>query len=315
MTEPRASRTPSGVIVPIVTPLDEDYCIDEEALRRLIRRCLEGGVDGIFAGGSAGVGPLLTDDQWRELMRIARDEVGPEHLLLGGVIATSTARALRQIAILDELGFEAMAVTPPYYVPLNTEEEFLDYFGACREATGMQMLAYNIPGFTGSNIPLPALRRMVEMGWITAIKESSGNREYFAEAVELCRDSQTAVMEGQEPHMAWGLTLGAVGVVPVCANYEPQTFVQIVTAAREGDTRVLEKAQARADLVRDTLSVATPAWLAGIVYAMGTLGFGTGRPIPPLGPLGAAQKLRIDRFRPLQPSPVSVSPRVDTLKD
>jgi len=179
----------------------------------------------------------------------------------------------------------------------------------------MQMLAYNIPGFTGSNIPLPALRRMVEMDWITAVKESSGNQAYFAEVVDLCRDSDTAVMQGHEPHMAWGLTLGAAGVVPVCANYEPQTFVRIVTAAREGDRHAMEKAQARADLVRDTLSVATPAWLAGIVYAMGALGFGTGRPIPPLGPLRAAQRQRIDRFQPAPPLPFSIPPPADTLKN
>ena len=37
-----------GVIVPLLTPLDEKECVDESALRALIRHCLDGGVDGIF---------------------------------------------------------------------------------------------------------------------------------------------------------------------------------------------------------------------------------------------------------------------------
>jgi len=298
MTYGQFSKMPCGVIVPIITPLDAAYQVDEPALRGLIGRCLEAGVQAIFAGGSAGFGPLLTDEQWRRLMQIARDEVPRDRLLLGGVIATSTDRALRQIAVLSDLTYDGMAVTPPYYIPLHAEGEFLDYFGACREATDMQMVAYNIPGFTGSAIPLSALRHMVEHGWITAIKESSGDKDYFAAVSDLCRESQTVVTQGHEPDMAWGLSRGAAGVVPVCANYEPTTFVRMVDAARDNDARLLHETQIRANLVRDTLAVGTPSWLAGITYAMSTLGFGTGRPVRPLAALGNLEKQRIDAFEP-----------------
>ena len=35
-----------GLIVPLLTPVDEEERIDEPALRALIRHCIEGGADG-----------------------------------------------------------------------------------------------------------------------------------------------------------------------------------------------------------------------------------------------------------------------------
>ena len=64
-----------GVVVPLLTPVDENEHVDESAFRTLIGHCIRGGADGLFVGGTSGFGPLLTDDQWKRLMEIARDEV------------------------------------------------------------------------------------------------------------------------------------------------------------------------------------------------------------------------------------------------
>ena len=33
----------SGVIVPVITPVDNNECVDEKAFRQVIRRCLHAG--------------------------------------------------------------------------------------------------------------------------------------------------------------------------------------------------------------------------------------------------------------------------------
>ena len=43
-----------GIIVPIVTPVDENNCINEEAMARMVNYVIEGGVHGILAFGSNG---------------------------------------------------------------------------------------------------------------------------------------------------------------------------------------------------------------------------------------------------------------------
>jgi len=289
-----AGRT--GLVVPVITPLDAAERIDEPAFRAVIRRCLEAGADGVFAGGSAGMGPLLPDDQWQRAMEIARDEVQADRMLQGGVIATSTARAVHHVRVLERLGIESMVVTSPFYLPLSHDDEYLAYFGACREAADIRMVVYNIPSFTGGNIPVGVIERMGREGWIRLIKESSGDRTYFAAVLEACSEVGVGVMQGYEPDIAWGLSIGAAGIVPVCANYDPQTFVAAISAARRKDAQRLEQAQQRASLIRQELGVDRPQWIAGIMYAVSILGIGSGKPIHPLAELSPEVRQRVKAF-------------------
>ena len=56
MDEKKDAEPIHGVIIPAFTPLEDDERVDEEAYRLVLRRCLNEGVDGILAGGSAGLG-------------------------------------------------------------------------------------------------------------------------------------------------------------------------------------------------------------------------------------------------------------------
>ena len=166
-----------GVLVPVISPIDQNEQVDEPAFRAVIRRCLASGVEGIFAGGSAGMGPLFADDQWQRMMEIAYDEVGSAVVLMGGIMATSTARAIEKIRVLERIGYDYLVVTPTFYIPLQREEEFLCHFGKCREATDREMVIYNIPGCTGSSIPLHVMAEIFQRGWSRLCKESSGDRD------------------------------------------------------------------------------------------------------------------------------------------
>ena len=219
-----STETIEGLIVPLLTPVDKDERVDEHAMRSLIRHCLKGGANGVFVGGTAGLGPLLTDDQWERLMEIARDEVEDSVPLLGGVIATSTGRAIARIRVLDRLGFKHMVVTPTFYVTPTREQEFLTHFDACRQATDMNMIVYNIPSCTGASIAAPTIAEMVRRGWTGTIKESSGDRDYFSSVVNAVAGFDAGVLQGNESDIAWGLSMGARGLVPVCANYAPSLF-------------------------------------------------------------------------------------------
>lgn len=283
-----------GVVVPLLTLVDENEHVDEPALRALIGHCVRGGVDGIFVGGTAGLGPLLTDDQWKRLMEIARDEVPDSVLLLAGVIAPSTSRAIERIRFLDRLGFENMVVTPTFYVTLTEKEEFLSHFDGCRQATDMNMVAYNIPSCTGSSIPIEAVAEMVAGGWTRTIKESSGDRNYFMDVKQTLEGTGTAILQGNEPDIAWGLSSGARGIVPVCANYVPHLFTAAWQASQAGEEDRLNNLQSRISSVREVLLMGDKHWLAGALYGVHTLGFGGGHVTLPIQKLTEVQRREID---------------------
>jgi len=287
-------KTIRGVIVPVITPVDDEDRVDEAACRAVIRRCLDAGVDGIFAGGSAGMGPLLTETEWRRAMETAAAEVNGRAWLLGGVIAPSTAVALERIRFLERAGYRHMVVTPTYYIRLSRQDEFLAHFEACRQATDMDMVAYNIPGCTASTIPAELTLDMARKKWISVCKESSEDREYFLRLLREGKPLGLAMLQGCEADIEWGLNAGAAGLVPVCANYEPATFVTAWRASQSGAKDVLARAQLRVNQLRAALVRGNHNWICGIMYAVSRLGIGNGHAVRPLRGLSEQSRRAID---------------------
>ncbi|MCX6030520.1 MAG: dihydrodipicolinate synthase family protein [Chloroflexi bacterium] len=287
----------AGVVVPVITPVDSEERVDEVAFRKGIRRLINAGVNGIFVGGSAGEGPLLMAREWERMVTIARDEVSGAVHLLGGAIDTSTKRVQDKIRILSQLGYPYCVVTPTYYITLRTPNEHLRLFGECAEGAGStQIVAYNIPSCVGSVIPVEALIESARRGYIHYLKESSGDFDYFHRLVVEGREVGLKVLEGEEPHIAKGLLAGAVGIVPVCANFEPATYIAAYHAALERDEVALAPLQERILEVRRRLLFVGPLWIAGIKYAMSLLGVGSGLPVSPLQPLTAEQQAKVAEF-------------------
>jgi 4-hydroxy-tetrahydrodipicolinate synthase len=290
------TRRPGGVIVPAYTPIAGDGKVDAAALRKLVARCVSAGAEAIFVGGSAGMGPMLTESQWEAALATVLETAGDSAPVLSGIIAPSTQRALLEIEASRRLGCGTIVVTPTFYITIRSHDEMLSHFRACREATDQQMVIYNIPSCTGSSIPIPVVRAAAERGWATALKESSGDRSYFAQAMDAVRGTEMVVLQGNEPDIAWGLRGGAAGIVPVCANCEPAPFVDAVRAARARDWARLDELQKRIDLIRDTILVGDHNWISGMSCALNVLGIGNGAPLLPLQPVGSERRGRIERY-------------------
>ena len=136
-------------------------------------------------------------------------------------------------------------------------------------------------------------RKCVELGWTRTIKESSGDREYFSGILAVGRELGVSVLQGNEPDIAWGLRSGASGIVPVCANCEPSTFVAAVAAARNNQFADLDRLQTRIDHVRDVLLIGDHNWIAGLCCGLSVQGIGAGEPLLPLLPVGTERSKRI----------------------
>jgi 4-hydroxy-tetrahydrodipicolinate synthase len=287
-----------GVIVPVITPIDEREDVDEAAFRKIIRRLITAGVNALFVGGSAGEGPLLPDRQWRRMVEIALHEVGGAIPLLGGAIDTSSRRVCEKVRTLREIGYRHFVVTPTFYIAVRTPEEHLRLFGQAREVAGdMEMIAYNIPQCTASTLAIETICDMAQRGWIRCCKESSGDLAYTKELIRRGKDIGLTVLAGDELTSGEALLDGAGGIVPVCANYEPTTYLRLYAAGKRGDRSEVARLMARVEVLRDKLPLSGPCWLSGIKYAMATLGIGSGKPLSPLEPADAKRRAIIDSER------------------
>jgi len=287
-----------GIVVPVITPVDEEDCVDGAAFCRVIRYLIEAGVHGLFVGGSAGEGPLFTLPEWTRMMEIALDEVNGAVPILGGIMETSTRRAVEKLKLLQAMGYRYYAVSPTYYIVTRSAEEHLRLFGSCKEAVPeMEMVVYNIPSCVGSSIALETFLEMGRRGWMRYCKESSGDSNLLLPLIAQGRELGLRVLIGEERLMYDGLLAGGVGAVPVGANYEPETYIRLYEAGVRGDKDELARQFERARYVCGILTGGT-SWLAGIKYALSQRGMGNGRPVSPLQPTEDEHKLRIDRIAP-----------------
>ena len=63
-----------GVVVPILTPIDEDEMIDEARLREHVDYVIDGGVLGILAFGSNGEFYVIEEDEMERGLKIMVDQ-------------------------------------------------------------------------------------------------------------------------------------------------------------------------------------------------------------------------------------------------
>ncbi len=287
----------SGVIPPLLTPTDAQDRVDEPALRRSIRRLIEAGVHGLFVGGTAGEGPLLVEREWFRLMEIAFDETAGRLPLLGGVQDASTRKVVDKVVRLREIGYRWFVVTPTFYIPARTGEEQLRLFAACREASGaMEMIGYNIPQVVGAQVAVETFCEAARRGWMRYCKESSGDLKYLNRLATEGRTAGLRVLMGDERTAADGLRAGAVGLVNLCVNVEPETYLALYKAVVGGDEREAARRQERINRIVDEVVLSGPCFVAGPKYVLNRLGIGRGAPVSPLQPADEAQARRIDRF-------------------
>ncbi len=291
----------SGIIVPVITPVDSEDRVDEAAYRAQLRRLIKAGVHGVFAGGSAGEGPLLTMAEWERMALIAFEECHGRVHLLGGTMDTSTRRIIGRIHVLAQIGYQNFVVAPTFYIGAKLPSEHLRLFGECKEhSEGMNLIAYNIPSCTGSTIPIEVMVEMARRGWIRYCKDSSEDMEYFRRLMTEAGPLGLRVFLGTERKAAEALLAGAVGLVPTSANYDPRPFLSAYAA--RGDKEELEKLQEQITALVNNLLLAPRNWLAGINYAVSTLGIGSGRVASPLEPINEEERRLIDAFLRANPS-------------
>ena len=236
-----------GTLPAIVTPFSPDGReVDAESLERLTEFHLSHGVTGFVACGSTGEAATLSDSEYLEVIRIVVDRVKGRVPVLAGVNSSSTLRAAECAAKLRDSGAAGvLLVSPPYNKP--PQEGIYRHFEAVRDASGLPIVAYNIPGRTSVNIQPATIIRMAREGIIFGVKESSGSMDQVVDLLSELRSagllSKCAVVSGEDALVTPLMSCGGVGVITAVGNLIPERFVKMTSAALAGDFATAGKIQ------------------------------------------------------------------------
>ena len=206
--------------------------VDFEAYKRLVTRQVEAEIHFLVPLGSTAETPCLENDEKVELLRITR-ELCPDRPLVAGVGTNSPAATIRNIRLLESCGPDAWLVVVPYYNK-PTQQGLYEYFKTIAEATDKPIVAYNVPGRTGTNMTAETTLRLASIPGIIAVKEASGKLDQI-EAVAKGRPDGFKVLSGNDDQTFPIMRFGGDGVISVASNVAPELMVALVEAAGAGD--------------------------------------------------------------------------------
>lgn len=220
-----------GLGTALATPFRDDR-VDYPAYRSMVRRQVKAGVDFIVALGSTSETPCLSDDEKAELLKITKEESGGLPVV-AGVGSNSVSGTVHNMRLLDKYGADAYLVVVPFYnKPM--QEGLYRYFKVIAEETDRQVILYNVPGRTGTNMTAGTVLRLSEVPNITAVKEASGNIDQILE-IRRNAPADFSVLSGNDNQTLPLMACGADGVISVVSNIVPKEMKALTEAIRAGD--------------------------------------------------------------------------------
>ena len=215
----------------IVTPFRRDLSLDEEGLRRLVRRQIEAGISFLVPCGSTGENPTLRREEHLRVIQITVEEARGKVPVLGGAGGNNTAEVVELARAVEQLGVDGLlSVTPFYNKP--TPEGLYQHFKMISDAVRVPIVVYNVPGRTGQNVEPATMLRLSEIENVWGVKESSGN---LVQIANLCARTRLAVLSGDDPMTLGVLAHGGRGLISVISNVDPARTAQMVNAGLAGD--------------------------------------------------------------------------------
>ncbi|HEY5854595.1 MAG TPA: 4-hydroxy-tetrahydrodipicolinate synthase [Aldersonia sp.] len=268
-----------GVLTALATPFAADGSIDHTALRRLVERSIDGGVDGVVACGSTGEFAALTGTERRQLVETVVDQAAGRVPVVAQTGAVSTTEAVELSRHAEAAGASVLMVVTPYYETL-TLDETLTYLRTVADAVTIPIMLYNLPAATGVNLTpdiVGALAREVDN--IRYIKDTSAD---MAQAGQLIHNHADVISTfvGWDSLLLAALTEGAAGVMAGTANVFPAHLVSIHRALQAGDLDRARREWARIYPLMD--AIMTAPFIPAIKTALTAVGFPAGSPRKPL---------------------------------
>lgn len=222
-----------GLATALVTPF-VDGEVDWKAFRNLVRRQVEAGVDFLVPLGSTAETPCLTDAEKVKILEIAREESNGLPIVAGAGSNSLTA-TVQNMRLLDGHGADAYLIVVPFYNK-PTQEGLYQYFKAVAEETDRQVILYNVPGRTGTNMKTETTLRLAEIPNVTAVKEASGD---LAQIIDIKRQAPEGftVLSGNDDQTLPLMACGADGVISVASNMAPKQMKALTRAVAASDLK------------------------------------------------------------------------------
>ncbi|MEH7493028.1 4-hydroxy-tetrahydrodipicolinate synthase [Neobacillus niacini] len=226
---------PRGVIPALVTPLDKNGNLMEDALRKVIDYTISGGVHGLFILGSSGEIYGLTSEQKRRVVEVTVDHTAGRVPVYCGASEITTRDCIQTAQMVEEVGgVAALSVLTPYFMS-PTQSELADHFKAIAKSTKLPIILYGNEARTQVKIEVKTCEELSKVDNIIGIKDSSGDMTRMAEYLRVTDRETFSVLAGRDTLIYAGLCHGGSGAIASTGNIAPKLVSEIYNTFVAGD--------------------------------------------------------------------------------
>ena len=278
-----------GSMPALVTPF-KDGAVDFETLKRLVDWHVEQGSHGLVPVGTTGESPTLTHGEHEAVIETVVSAAAGRIPVIAGAGSNNTAEALRFIQHAERVGADGALVVTPYYNK-PTQAGLYAHFKMLHDESNLPIIIYNIPGRSAVDMTPVTMGELAKLPRIVGVKDAT------ADLARVCAQRITCgpdfLQISGEDATAHGFNAqGGVGCISVTANAAPKLCAEMQEACLAGDFR-------KALTIQDRLmplhhAIFTEPGLCGAKYAMSRLGLCDEAVRPPLLPLTAETRAKVD---------------------
>ena len=223
-----------GLGIAMVTPFLKNGEIDFDGLTALTNHLVDGGVDFLVVQGTTGEPATMNlSEQQTVLEHVKKINAGRLPLVFGQG-GNNTRAVIDGFKDFDFTGVDAILSASPYYNK-PTQEGIYQHYKALSENCPVDIILYNVPGRTASNmIASTTLRLAHDFENVIAVKEASGDLGQVAQIIK-GKPEGFAVISGDDPLVTPHISIGGDGVISVIGNAIPKDFGKLTHDAINGD--------------------------------------------------------------------------------
>jgi len=229
-----------GTGVALITPFDENCNIDFNSLKKIIEKSLNNGINYFVVLGTTAESVTLSLDEQDQILKFVIKIVNKRVPIVLGMGGNNTDYLLNRISKTNFSDITAILSVAPYYNK-PTQEGLFQHYSKIAEKCPIDILLYNVPGRTSSNIEPETISKLANSYKnIVGVKEASGD-------IAQCMDIKQKVpkdfllISGDDKMTFPIMMLGGHGVISVQAMVFPKIFSSMVKSALDKNLKIAQE--------------------------------------------------------------------------
>jgi 4-hydroxy-tetrahydrodipicolinate synthase len=213
----------NGLMVSLLTPMNDDYCVDFFGLKNLTARLLNKGVENFVVLDKNSEFEFIDYSYQKKIIVSVSKEIKNKGNLIVGCFSDSSDVIIEKVCFAEKYADFCLINIP--FNALTNEIDFINFFDNLFNRTKANIILCNNPHVFKRNIPINGLNKIVGWERLIGIIDYSNNKSYFR---LLCDYHQSLkIFQGCESLSFESFNFKCSGIVSGLSNVFPELFLNI----------------------------------------------------------------------------------------